>query len=176
MYSQGPCSVHSLYMDKLLYSGLFMVHLTKLIPMLSDRMSNEEWIGMDMKGSGCSELSSGLYCRVRQYNPEDSSEHHTRRRENLKPHKGSGCCLIYKTILASDCRDCGANAQIQDINFFPENLICNTAPNLLETQLTNNFITKVQHKTYMLIIQERLVSRQKLHVRKSVRATSLALK
>jgi hypothetical protein len=58
----------------------------------------------------CSELSSGLYCRVkwlstdvsevctasiirddhpwwwRQYNPEDSSEHHTRRRENLKSH------------------------------------------------------------------------------------------
>jgi hypothetical protein len=23
---------------------------------------------------------------TRQYNPEDSSEHHTRRRENLKPH------------------------------------------------------------------------------------------
>jgi hypothetical protein len=56
----------------------------------------------------CSELSSGLYCRVkwlstdvsevrtasiirdnhftRHYNPEDSSEHHTRRRENLKSH------------------------------------------------------------------------------------------
>jgi hypothetical protein len=43
----------------------------------------------------CSELSSGLYCRVNrltpdvskvQYNPEDSSEHHTRRRENLKSH------------------------------------------------------------------------------------------
>jgi hypothetical protein len=46
-----------------------------------------------------SELSSGLYCRVkwlstgtavwndcRQYNPEDSSEHHTRRSENLKSH------------------------------------------------------------------------------------------
>jgi hypothetical protein len=25
---------------------------------------------------------------TRQYNPEDSSEHHTRRRENLKSHKG----------------------------------------------------------------------------------------
>jgi hypothetical protein len=24
---------------------------------------------------------------TRQYNPEDSSEHHTRRRENLKSHK-----------------------------------------------------------------------------------------
>jgi hypothetical protein len=57
----------------------------------------------------CSELSSGLYCRVkrfstdvkppstrttsvdkqfkRQYNQEDNSEHHTRRRENLKSHK-----------------------------------------------------------------------------------------
>jgi hypothetical protein len=40
-----------------------------------------------------SELSSGMYCRVkwlsthhftRQYNQEDSSEHHTRRSENLK--------------------------------------------------------------------------------------------
>jgi hypothetical protein len=55
----------------------------------------------------CSELSSGLYCRVslmmeavrtsetsvdnhftRQYNPEDSSEHDTRRRENLKSPMG----------------------------------------------------------------------------------------
>jgi len=28
---------------------------------------------------------------TRQYNPEDSSEHHTRRRENLKSHKGDHC-------------------------------------------------------------------------------------
>jgi predicted metal-binding transcription factor (methanogenesis marker protein 9) len=28
---------------------------------------------------------------TRQYNPEDSSEHHTRRRENLKSHKISVC-------------------------------------------------------------------------------------
>jgi hypothetical protein len=51
----------------------------------------------------CSELSSGIYCRVKllstdvsevrtasiirdEYIPEDSSEHHTRRRENLKSH------------------------------------------------------------------------------------------
>jgi hypothetical protein len=26
---------------------------------------------------------------TRQYNPEDNSEHHTRRRENLKSHKDS---------------------------------------------------------------------------------------
>jgi hypothetical protein len=26
---------------------------------------------------------------TRQYNPEDSSEHHTRRRENLKSHNGT---------------------------------------------------------------------------------------
>jgi hypothetical protein len=26
-----------------------------------------------------------------QYNPEDNSEHHTRRRENLKSHKETGC-------------------------------------------------------------------------------------
>jgi hypothetical protein len=51
----------------------------------------------------CSELSSGLYFRVkclvdhhftRQYNPEDSSEHHTRRREKFKSHKVHKCYLI----------------------------------------------------------------------------------
>jgi hypothetical protein len=61
----------------------------------------------------CSELSSGIYCRVkslmmeavrtsetsvvnyftRQYIPEDNSEHHTRRRENLKSN------LYFKLIL-----------------------------------------------------------------------------
>jgi hypothetical protein len=52
----------------------------------------------------CSELSSGIYCRVQwlstgvwevrtasiigdEYIPEDNSEHHTSRRENLKSHK-----------------------------------------------------------------------------------------
>jgi hypothetical protein len=29
---------------------------------------------------------------TRQYNPEDSSEHHTRRRENLKSHKNKIHC------------------------------------------------------------------------------------
>jgi hypothetical protein len=31
---------------------------------------------------------------TRQYNPEDSSEHHTRRRENLKSHK---CFTVLNT-------------------------------------------------------------------------------
>jgi hypothetical protein len=31
---------------------------------------------------------------TRQYNPEDSSEHHTRRRENLKSHKTTVCQLV----------------------------------------------------------------------------------
>jgi hypothetical protein len=31
---------------------------------------------------------------TRQYNPEDSSEHHTRRRENLKSHNEN--CTLYK--------------------------------------------------------------------------------
>jgi hypothetical protein len=31
---------------------------------------------------------------TRQYNPEDSSEHHTRRRENLKSHNS---CVILKS-------------------------------------------------------------------------------
>jgi hypothetical protein len=43
---------------------------------------------IDMYQNRCSELSSGLYCNhfTRQYNPEENSEHHTRRRENLKSH------------------------------------------------------------------------------------------
>jgi hypothetical protein len=32
---------------------------------------------------------------TRQYNPEDSSEHHTRRRENLKSHKFLTCLSFY---------------------------------------------------------------------------------
>jgi hypothetical protein len=32
---------------------------------------------------------------TRQYNPEDSSEHHTRRRENLKSH---GHVYVYVTV------------------------------------------------------------------------------
>jgi hypothetical protein len=31
---------------------------------------------------------------TRQYNPEDSSEHHTRRRENLKSHIAIACLLL----------------------------------------------------------------------------------
>jgi hypothetical protein len=40
-------------------------------------------------------VQSCLLGWTRQYNPEDSSEHHTRRRENLKSHKSSvvaPCC------------------------------------------------------------------------------------
>jgi hypothetical protein len=35
---------------------------------------------------------------TRQYNPEDSSEHHTRRRENLKSHKPIPTPLLYDSI------------------------------------------------------------------------------
>jgi hypothetical protein len=31
---------------------------------------------------------------TRQYNPEDSSEHHTRRRENLKSHRGKKTKIV----------------------------------------------------------------------------------
>jgi hypothetical protein len=42
---------------------------------------------------------------TRQYNPEDSSEHHTRRRENLKSHKvGYVCVLAYSS--RTDKPDC----------------------------------------------------------------------
>jgi hypothetical protein len=73
-------------------------------------------LGMNNRPVGCSELSYGMYCRVkwlstdvselrtasiiipddnhftRQYIPEDNSEHHTRRRENLKSHRPVGGC------------------------------------------------------------------------------------
>jgi hypothetical protein len=35
---------------------------------------------------------------TRQYNPEDNSEHHTRRRENLKSHNGLKVSWILGTI------------------------------------------------------------------------------
>jgi hypothetical protein len=36
---------------------------------------------------------------TRQYNPEDSSEHHTRRRENLKSHKSHTDATLLLTTL-----------------------------------------------------------------------------
>jgi hypothetical protein len=44
---------------------------------------------------------------TRQYNPEDSSEHHTRRRENLKSHILN---LVYVLLYFCGCR------------YFPETL------------------------------------------------------
>jgi hypothetical protein len=38
---------------------------------------------------------------TRQYNPEDSSEHHTRRRENLKSHTCYSATMLYKPIYVS---------------------------------------------------------------------------
>jgi hypothetical protein len=35
---------------------------------------------------------------TRQYNPEDSSEHHTRRRENLKSHKVTCRCRFSELL------------------------------------------------------------------------------
>jgi hypothetical protein len=90
-----------------------------------------EYVGRNLNDfSSRSELSSGIYCRIkwlstdvsevrtasiirdewrslipddggstvdnnftRQYNPEDNSEHHTRRRENLKSHDFSSICV-----------------------------------------------------------------------------------
>jgi hypothetical protein len=74
----------------------------------------------------CSELSSGMYCRVksswivmeavstsetsvdnhftRQYIPEDNSEHHTRRRENLKSHMRQILLTgLWVPLLQKDC-------------------------------------------------------------------------
>jgi hypothetical protein len=51
----------------------------------------------------CSELSSGMY------NPEDNSEHHTRRRENLKSHTVENVYSTYvsecKTLINTASRD-----------------------------------------------------------------------
>jgi hypothetical protein len=42
---------------------------------------------------------------TRQYNPEDSSEHHTRRRENLKSHilHESAISVFYLIIIIISC-------------------------------------------------------------------------
>jgi hypothetical protein len=39
---------------------------------------------------------------TRQYNPEDSSEHHTRRRENLKSHLLHGACQLPSSLTVKD--------------------------------------------------------------------------
>jgi hypothetical protein len=39
---------------------------------------------------------------TRQYNPEDNSEHHTRRRENLKSHKGVNDSIKYANKLKNN--------------------------------------------------------------------------
>jgi hypothetical protein len=52
------------------------LHFKKVIYTCSELM---------MEAVRTSETSVDNYC-TRQYNPEDNSEHHTRRRENLKSH------------------------------------------------------------------------------------------
>jgi hypothetical protein len=51
---------------------------------------------------------------TRQYTPEDNSEHHTRRRENLKSHKtkelGKNCPSATLSILNSTWTDLVANS------------------------------------------------------------------
>jgi hypothetical protein len=41
---------------------------------------------------------------TRQYNPEDSSKHHTRRRENLKSHKKKNGSIVeaHKKLFSKD--------------------------------------------------------------------------
>jgi hypothetical protein len=40
---------------------------------------------------------------TRQYNPEDNSEHHTRRRENLKSHIVNKVCAITEKKVKQSC-------------------------------------------------------------------------
>jgi hypothetical protein len=93
---------------------LLLLHGGWLILMLfNDTVFGRHWVHGTVETWSCSELSSGLYCRVKwlsmeavrtsetsvdshftpQYNPEDSSEHHTRRRENLKSHETWSCFI-----------------------------------------------------------------------------------
>jgi hypothetical protein len=39
---------------------------------------------------------------TRQYNPEDNSEHHTRRRENLKSHNSNFISIVFVTNPSPD--------------------------------------------------------------------------
>jgi hypothetical protein len=39
---------------------------------------------------------------MRQYNPEDSSEHHTRRRENFKSNKDEFICSLFNDDYSVD--------------------------------------------------------------------------
>jgi hypothetical protein len=50
---------------------------------------------------------------TRQYNPEDSSEHHTRRRENLKSHKVTVLWNVLRSLVESDRRIRGAYSILQ---------------------------------------------------------------
>jgi hypothetical protein len=43
-------------------------------------------IALMIEATRTSETSVDIYLTTRRYIPEDNSEHHTRRRENLKPH------------------------------------------------------------------------------------------
>jgi hypothetical protein len=50
--------------------------------------------------SGTSETSvDNIF--IRQYIPEDNSEHHTRRRENLKSHKILTVCILSVYLIVS---------------------------------------------------------------------------
>jgi hypothetical protein len=53
-----------------------------------------------MEAVGTSETSVDNHF-TRQYNPEDSSEHHTRRRENLKSHKERSTHRIHRDLYSS---------------------------------------------------------------------------
>jgi hypothetical protein len=68
-----------------------------------------------------------------QYIPEDNSEHHTRRRENLKSHKGSH--LVAYTRTASELVSEHVTTDIV--------LLFYTKRFNLETSKTSNFMTKV---------------------------------
>jgi hypothetical protein len=51
---------------------------------------------------------------TRQYNPEDSSEHHTRRRENLKSH--TGCGRSTERLTGSFQKPCSKSMILQTAN------------------------------------------------------------
>jgi hypothetical protein len=115
------------------YIKVFTIHAASLDNETSSwllqeaiKLQKQETLTILSNMVGCSELSSGIYCRVKWLStyvsevhhqdggsmhlwnvgrqslyaaviPEDNSEHHTRRRENLKSHDMVGCFLLMTT-------------------------------------------------------------------------------
>jgi hypothetical protein len=86
---------------------------------------------------------------TRQYNPEDSSEHHTRRRENLKSH-------ISELLTASIVRVLTKTVSTFEmlVSFYQMTWLCITEDSHLHTQLLFEFLVSqhmqsAHHQNYL---------------------------